>query len=89
MAVDKFLSLGVLTITTHHAVHYVLYPSHRSPKHLGVLQHPQAPTVMFISREKLMTTLSNVLSRVNNAQIATYIIISKTMSIVSNVLYMG
>ena len=84
MVVDKFLSLGVLTITTHHkkfcAVHYVLYPSHRSPKYLEVLQHPQAPTVMFISREKLMTTVSNVLSTVNNAQIATYIIISKTMS---------
>ena len=34
MAVDKFFSLGVLTISTHHkqlcTAYYVLYPSHRN-----------------------------------------------------------
>ena len=44
MAVDKFLSLGVLTSTTHYEqLCCVLYPSHKNAKSLGVLQHSQAP----------------------------------------------
>ena len=43
MAVDKFFSLGVLTFC---GVCYVLYPSHRNAKNLGVLQHPEAATCL-------------------------------------------
>ena len=63
MAVDKFLSLEVLTFTAHHkqlcGVCYVLYPSHRNAQNLGVLQHPQAPTCLRPCAITLITNDNN------------------------------
>ena len=62
MAVDKFLSLGVLTITAHHkqlcGVHYVLYPSHRNAPQ-KIWGHPQAPTCLWPCAITLITNDNN------------------------------